>query len=394
MGQLGWVWFGGRSYKITVFYLTEDNSVFCREDDREPVLLVSQLPKRVNLGFSGSLSVSVPGPPSVFGRNTNSLGPSGTSLSGQTFVLSTVNNQSQWVETGIGNSLDDLREIVGLTDDFTTPASFPGTSHRRTIRAEGSLSSTIPWQGNDQDVGLGFRFAVYPYDLRDRSLLPSGQVILSGYRFFQGPNAPVPNSPLITKLYIDNSSSNPNEAGISIYSELAASASGYYNIIDISNAFGFMARALRSKTVFAVTDGLSRESFVSYRNRITTGTLDSFSTYQIPTIPTLDPDLFTEGDQVLSDEKQPYSIVQDHRSRNHYDNDGNFTQIYLNNTVLANTVAVKNSFTGSQQVIIQIFDKRIHQDLNTTPVASLPTTTIPGLPANTKAVLGVLACPL
>lgn len=214
---------------------------------------------------------------------------------------------------------------------------------------------------------------------------------ISGYRHYK--NSPSPFAAALIKSHGDQSS-----VVISLSGSAPRIATGTYNIIDISNAFGFMARVLPNKTVFAVTDGISRESFESYRNRITTGTLDGFATYQIPTIPTLDPDLFTENDEVLSDEKQPYSIVQGYRSTNYYDNDGNFTQTYVNGSSLiisdSFTVFYKNVFTSSQEVNIQVFDKRIHQDFFTTPVASMPTKTIPGLPANTKAVLGVLACPV
>ena len=363
MGQLGWVWFGGRSYKITVFYLTEDNSVFCREDDREPVLLVSQLPKRVEMGISGSVTVNHPGQE---GQTTqfSMLGFIGTALSGQQF-------SSFNVEISIGNSLDDPRAISG-------EETFNSDQHRNTINITTTLSNNAALFGATiTNSSLGLK-------------IPGGSAI-SGYRHYK--NAPSPFAPALIKSHGDQSS-----VAISLSGTEPSSATGTYNIIDISNAFGFMARVLPEKTVFAVTDGLSRESFESYRNRITTGTLDSFSTYQIPTIPTLDPDLFTENDGVPSDEKQPYSIVQNHRSANYYDNDGNFTQTYVNGFSLiiggSFTVAIKNIFTSSQQVNIQVFDKRIHQDLNTTPVASLPTKTIPGLPANTKAVLGVLACPL
>ena len=362
MGQLGWVWFGGRSYKITVFYLTEDNSIFCREDDQEPILLVSELPKRVEIGISGSVTVNHPGQ----GGQTSEfsmLGFIGTALGGQTF-------SSFNVERGIGNSLDDPRSIAG-------DETFNSNQHRNTINITTTLSNNAAEFGATiTNSSLGFK-------------IPGGSAI-SGYRHYK--NNPFPFSFNIIKSHGDQSS-----VVIILSGQDPSSATGTYNIIDISNAFGFMARVLPNKTVFAVTDGISRESFESYRNRITTGTLDSFSTYQLPTIPTLDPDLFTENDEVLSDEKQPYSIVEGYRSTNYYDNDGNFTQTYVNGFSLIVsdlfTVSYKDIFTNSQEVNIQVFDKKIHQDIFTTPVASMPTKTIPGLPANTKAVLGVLACP-
>jgi hypothetical protein len=387
--QLGWVWFGGREYKIVVFYLTNNNSVFCRENDDNPVLLVSQLPKRVELGFSGTI-------PILNTRTQNDVGPIGIAYGGYGIPSAIVNGQRIFVETTIGNSLDDKRFIVGNPSLATAQlgANAP-TEFRFTIDIEVSAQAS-------DGTGEGFVTLIMGDLFQPIARISASGVVDPG-NDRNGINAL--NRGIVSQIskgYL-NPSYIQSQAGNSL-SDPPFSGSCTYNIVDISNAFGFMARILSDKTIFGITDGISRAEFPSYRSRITTGTLDTFATYELPVVPLLDSDLFRDGDGVLSDEKQPYSIVRNFRSRNYYSTENVFTEMLVRGsdispftpfTILPGPVslndflATKDYLVNNSEPTVLVYDSAIHQSYQD----AIPRQ-IPGLPANTKAVLGVLACPV
>jgi hypothetical protein len=386
--QLGWVWFGGREYKIVVFYLTNDNSVFCRENDDDPVLLVSELPKRIELGFSGTI-------PILNTRTQNNVGPIGIAYGGYGLRSAIVNEQQIFFETSIGNSLDDKRFINSDNQSIAIAQLGPNapTEFRFTIDIEMSAQASDGTGEGFASLIMGDLFqgivtilstGDIPSDTNGTNILNRGIVtqISKGY---------------LNPSYIQSQAGNP-------LSDPPFSGSCTYNIVDISNAFGFMARVLPSKTMFGITDGISNAALPSYRSRITTGTLDAFATYELPAVPSLDSDLFRDGDGVLSDEKQPYSIVRSHRSRNYYSTENVFADMLVRGsdidpftplTILPGPVlindflAIKDYLVNNSEPTVLVYDSAIHQNYQD----AIPRQ-IPGLPANTKAVLGVLACPV
>jgi hypothetical protein len=361
--QLGWVWFGGKKYKITVFYLTENNDVFCREDSDDPVLLVSQLPKRVQLGFSGTFE----------------LGSGVSSLLLPRFGYDIVDGLEN--NNNIGNSLDDLLDVQpraylaqyqgGVAED--PYAGEPSRYRRSSVEMYANVISTDPEYPNI-GVRVDCSFFLFPGT--------------SSYNFYEllGINAQYPYD--ITGLKGVHISLDRTINGVSAIKFTVGAGFVNFSIPSISNAYGFMARLLPSKTIFAITDQAGFADFPAYRGRITTGTVSAFTTHELPTVPTLDPDMFIQNDEIPSNQKVPYSIVQAHRSINFYDN-SNKTICLTQGDVIENTSVITNRLIGNSSVTIQVFDSAIHQNNS----QAIPQQ-IPGLPSNTKAVLGVLACPV
>jgi hypothetical protein len=387
--QLGWVWFGGREYKIVVFYMTNDNSVFCRENDDDPVLLVSHLPKRIELGFSGTIPLTT----GVLSQNN--VGPTGIAYGGNVINLAIIDGQRSFFETSIGNSLDDKRS-VNFSSQYTAVVQLGQN-------APSEFRFTIDIEASGQASGDGGT-AFVSLRMGDISQ-PIFQINAAGQpgvnlNDFNGTN--IINRGITTP--ISKGYLSPSYVGGAPATPLPFSGSCTYNIPSVSNAFGFMARVLPDKTMFGITDGISRAEFPSYRSRITTGTLDAFTTYELPEVPSLDPDLFRDGDGVLDDEKQPYSIVRDHRSINYYSTENVFTRMLVRGSDIDpftpipifsgpidinNFLAIKDYLVNNSEPTVLIYDSAIHQSYQD----AIPKQ-IPGLPANTKAVLGVLACPV
>jgi hypothetical protein len=359
--QLGWVWFGGREYKIVVFYLTNDNSVFCRENDDDPVLLVSQLPKRVELGLSGTLGQAFLSSEGLLGYDKDFF-----PLGGYDIFDGFFNVSQEAVQLSIGNSLDDLREVI--PEDRGN--AFPESLRYRASTVDIFVS---PNTNKFSEV----RCDLFAFDFLmgflngDPNINQSGtRVITVGKKYDNTNSLPfsISNITNLTRLPPDGGEVN-------------------YSITSISNAYGFMARVIESKTIFAVTDKIGSAEFVAYRGRITTGTIDNFQTYELPDVPTLDPDLFTQNDSYPADQKVPYSILGSFRFFNRY-NANHSTTCFVDGISLS-AFEGRDYMTSGSTVAIKIFDSAIHQN-NSQAISQQ----IPGLPANTKAVLGVLACPV
>jgi hypothetical protein len=347
--QLGWVWFGGREYKIVVFYLTNDNSVFCREDANDPLLLVSQLPKRVQMGFSGSIG----------GDTVIPLGDEGI---GGYDISDGFEINFTGQEFSIGNSLDDLREVVPPDRGQI----FPEQLRYRRSTVDIFATSTSSQSTSITARLFGDAFFVARFNVSPPGSDNSGTRATAVFRYITGVN-----------------SGNLN------YNQIRSTGSGSasWSIPSISNAYGFTARVLPGKTIFAVTDKIGFARFEAYRGRITTGTIDNFETYELPNVPTLDSDLFTENDGYSPTNKVPYSIINSFRFFNRYNADHS-TTCFVDGINLF-WFEGRDYMTSGSTVAIKIFDSAIHQN-NSQAISQQ----IPGLPANTKAVLGVLACPV
>ena len=373
--QLGWVWFGGREYKIVVFYMTNDNSVFCRENDDDPVLLVSQLPKRVPLNITGTISAIGSNSSSVGPEQRNFIGPIGFSFGNYLIIQANPFTGTPAFEFTLGNTLDDLRVIDRSTIDYPF---IDGNKFRLTIDMEITRVSAGLSGFRSGSVQIGSISQLWVSGPNS-----DNEIIYNGVNTLTG----IPSGNINTKGYLPNAyvscQAGFNSQGVSSWN---------YNFINISNTFGFTARVLPSKTIFAVTDNISRASFTSFKGRITTGTLDAFATYELPVVPVLDSDLFQDGDETPSDEKAPYSIVSHQKLSNYYLAGENVVAtVYLSNPFqfIRNDIFTRDALISESEITVRVFDSAIHQNSS----QAIPKQ-IPGLPADTKAVLGVLACPV
>jgi hypothetical protein len=354
-------------------------------------LLVSELPKRIELGFSGTI-------PLITGVSSqNDVGPIGIAYGENRITSAIVNGQQIFFETSIGNSLDDKRPV-----NFSSQAGgivlfgeYALSGFRFTIDIEASGQAS--GDGGTAFVNLFMGNVFQPIFQINAAGQPG--VNLNDYNGINILNKPGSITGGISKGYL-----SPSYVKGSPATPLPFSGSCTYSIPSVSNAFGFMARILPDKTMFGITDGIGRAEFPSYRSRITTGTLDTFATYELPVVPLLDSDLFRDGDGVLSDEKQPYSIVRNFRSRNYYSTENVFADMLVRGsdinpltplTILPGPVlindflAIKDYLVNNSEPTVLVYDSAIHQNYQD----AIPRQ-IPGLPANTKAVLGVLACPV
>jgi hypothetical protein len=269
--QLGWVWFGGREYKIVIFYLTEDNDVFCRENDDAPVKLCESLPKRINLGLSATASGDfLEGGASSFGINDF-----GFHLH-ESISLDDYRSLTPWINSGyINYYLPNYKTYIENQEYI-----YDNTSNNDLYRYESSLTidmdSTLSSIAGSTQISFGSRI----FDPLGFSQQFNTQ--RTGTLFW-------PNQPW-TFLFFDYDfgyTNNPNSFRLAV-----SGGSGSGTISSISNTWGFAAKVLAEKTVFAVTSGVAIDpGYIAYKGHITTGTLENFNTYNLPNEPTIDSDL-------------------------------------------------------------------------------------------------------